>query len=281
MLRTLCATLLLVVSATWAQSLDALETLGTTYVSLNDVAQRLGYSTNRSGNSLTVRAGAGVVVVFADSPDILFKPSDSAEALERSDQSLALPVLRQKGEWFAPEQLFELLKFDVSKHSLTTQDGRTFALDFPPEPFYVASDRYDLVELGNGVTGLTYYVPGSTGPETLSLLVADLSLLSLALPEQQRSLDGVLAKLRDQKPLYFTLTALAGAQWSPNFTVAQGGQREILQAPFRVQVLDGAEGTVSPEKPVSGLILLPDWVNVRQPLELTWSDITARVQFRR
>ena len=236
---------------------------------------------SRSGNSFTVRAQAGVVVVFENSPDILFKPSDSAEALERSDQSLALPVIQQEGEWFAPGQLLELLDFEVSEGSLTTQDGRSFSLRFPPEPFYTASDRYEVLELANGVPALAFYVPGSVGPETLSLLITDLSLLSLALPEQQRDLDSAMAKFRDQKPLYFTLTALAQASWQTGFTVAQGGRREFLQAPFRVQILTGAEGVVGPETPVSGLILLPDWVNVREPLELTWSDISARVQFRR
>ena len=273
--------LLFLVQVVWGQSLNALSTLGTTYVSLNDVAQQLGYSTNRSGNSFTVRAQAGVVVVFENSPDILFKRSDSAEALERSDQNLALPVIRQNGEWFAPEQLLDLMGFDLSDNALTTQDGRSFRLSFPPEPFYVASDRYEVLELGNGVPGLSFYAPGAAGAETLSLLVTDLSLLSLALPEQQGALDGVMSKFRDQKPLYFTLTALAPSSWQTSFTVAQGGRRELLQAPFRVQLLAGAEGSVGPEAPVSGLILLPDWVNLREPLELTWADISARVQFRR
>lgn len=263
------------------QNVAARDLAGVVYISVNDLADRLGYSLSGVVGSLTIRARAGVVVLFEDSPDILFKPSSSTEPLERSDQSLAAPVFKMEDTWFAPAELFELLGFEVSDKSVTAPQGRTFTLVFPPPAINSLSESSRLVELGNGVIGLSFYLPGDAGPETISVLVVDLGLLALALPAEQRSLDAAMTKFKEDKPLYFVATALTAATWQPNFTVAQGGRSAELRYPFGVNILAGDAATLQPEAPVSGLILLPGWVNLRQPLSLSWAGVTATVQFRR
>lgn len=264
-----------------AQSVAARDVGGVLYVSVDDLASRLGYSLSGGESSLTLRAAAGVVVLFENSPDILFKPKNSAEALERSDQSLAAPVLKTSEVWFAPAELLELLGFRVTAESVTAPGGRTFALTFPPPAVTQTTQRSELVDLGNGVTGLSFYLSGSAGPETVSVLVVDLGLLGLALPAEQRGLDAAAAKFKDAKPLYFVATTLAAASWQPLFTVTQGGRSAEVRYPFGVNVLAGNADTLTPDAPVSGLVLLPVWVNLRQPVTLSLAGATATVQFRR
>lgn len=258
---------------------------GVLYVSVDDLASRLGYSLSGGESSLTLRAATGVVVLFEDSPDILFKPKNSAETLERSDQSLAAPVVKMGEVWFAPVELLELLGFTVTAESVTAPGGRTFPLTLPSPAVVQTSQRSELVDLGNGVTGLSFYLPGDAGPETVSVLVVDLGLLGLALPAEQRGLDAAAAKFKDAKPLYFVATALAAASWQPVFTVTQGGRSAEVRSPFSVNVLAGAADTLTPDAPVSGLILLPAWVNLRQPVTLSLvgglDEVAATVQFRR
>ena len=269
------------VGTAFSQGLAAQDVGGVVYVALEEVASHSGYSLSGGEGSLTLRAAAGVVVVFADSPDILFKPKNSAAALERSDQSLAAPVLKTGEAWLAPLELLELLGFTVTNKSVTTPEGRTFILNFSVPDVAQTSQRGELVDLGNGVTGVSFYLPGVAGPETVSVLVLDLSLLALVFPQQQRSLDAVAAKFKNAKPLYFVATTLGAAEWQPVFTVTQAGRSAEVRYPFGVSVLAGDAGTLTPDTPVSGLVLLPAWVNLRQPLTLRLAGVSATVQFRR
>ena len=264
-----------------AQGVAARDSGGVLYVSVDDLASRLGYSLSGGEGSLTLRAAAGVVVLFEDSPDILFKPKNSAEALERSDQSLAAPVFKSGAVWFAPAELLELLGFTVVDTQVTAPGGRTFALDLQVPAVTQTTQCSELVDLGNGVTGVSFYLPGDAGPETVSVLVVDLGLLGLAVPAEQRGLDAAAAKFKDAKPLYFVATALGTASWGPVFTVTQGGRSAELRAPFGVNLLAGDATTLTPDTPVSGLVLLPAWVNLRQPLSLSLAGAAATVQFRR
>ena len=274
------AGLLALWSASWAtaQPVSAQRDAGRVYLSLGEVALRLGYSTTRAGNSLTVRTPEGVLVVFAGSPDILYRRSGSAETLERSEQNLSAPVRLSGEAWYAPEDLFRLLGGEVSATDLKLAE-RSFPLRFRQSAAVQAGARAALSQIGQA-PALSFYAPGEAGDETVSVLILDLGLLSLALPEQQRDLDNLMTKFRDEKPLYFVLTSLADTAWSAEFTVTQSGRSEPLRAPFGVRVLEGSAERVAPDAPVSGLLLLPGWVNVRRELELSWSGASAAVQFR-
>ena len=272
--------LFLALSLTAAQSVSARRELGALYVSLSDVAQELSYSVTDSGNSLTLRTPGGVLTLFNNSPDLDWTPAADNPGGE-GVLSLSAPSFKVGDEWFAPLDVLDLLNISPGSSALTLPDGRSLSLDIPDTPQTRASANTALIDLGNGVTGLSFYKAGPAGKETLSLLVMDLGLMPLAFPEQQRELDRVMTALGTGKPLYFILTALSSSSWDASFRIDQGGRVVEYSHPQGVSILEGDPQRVAPGSPVSGVLLLPDWINLRRPLTVTWSGVTATVQYRR
>jgi hypothetical protein len=255
----------------FAQTVSARRDAGVLYVSLSDVAKQLGYSVSEAAGSLTIRFENTVVTFFASSPDI---------TVNGSDDTLSSSVFKS-GEWFAPDDALSFLKVALEGESLILPDGHSVALEFPASRATFDSSKWEEVDLGNSVTGLSFYAAGSAGEETVSVLLLDLGLMALAFPEQRKDFDAVLSKFTKGKPIYFLVTALADSTWESSFTIEQQGRVLQNQAPGSLSLLEGDANTVTPSTPVSGVLLLPDWVNLRQPLNITWSGMTARVQFRR
>jgi hypothetical protein len=268
--RVLLMTLLVGVQCVLAQTISAKREAGVLYISLSDVAKQLGYSVSEGSGSLTIRFGDTVLTFFAGSPDI---------TLNGSDDTLSSSVSKS-GDWFAPDDALSFLNVALEGDSLVLPDGHRVALDFPAARASFGSSRWEQVDLGNSVTGVSFYMSGSTGEETVSILMLDLKLLALAFPDQQKALDAVSSKFMKGKPIYFLVTALAPSAWESSFTLEQQG-RVLQYGGSSVSLLEGDPTTVSPEVPVSGVLVLPDWVNLRQPITVTWSGITASVQFRR
>jgi hypothetical protein len=269
---------ILLCSSALAQGVSARRVAGALYISVSDVAARLGYSVSESVGSFTVRFDTTVLTLFADSPDITV---NGAEDTLSSSVFQDNPISENKKEWFAPEDSLSFLKVTLTGTTLTFPDGQMATLEFPASPTMFSSSRSLLVDLGNSVTGLTFYAAGSAGEETVSVLLLDLGLMALAFPEQQKSLDAVSSKFSTGKPIYFIVTALAPSPWQSSFTIEQQGRVLQYQAGSSLSILEGDASTVTPEAPVSGVLVLPDWVNLRQPVTVTWSGITASVQFRR
>lgn len=263
----------------FTQSVPALLLAQETYLSLSDVARLMNYNISESADSLTLQADTGVLVVFDKSPDALWKPNNSQTALEESDLTLSAPIRKQDGRWYAPEQLFELFDMQLSGYNLVLPNGQQASLSFPQAPA-VSSLHFAKVELGNSVFGLGLYVSGSVGPETLSMLIVDVGLLALARPEQQRNLDNFMNRLERGRPLYFVLTSLAESPWETSVRITQQGRSVDIRYPFELSILSGQPGLVSPQQPVSGVLLLPEWVNLRQSLSVEWSGVRASFQFR-
>jgi hypothetical protein len=259
-------------SAALAQGVSARRVAGALYISVSDVATRLGYSVSESAGSFTVRFDTTVLTLFADSPDI---------TMNGAEDTLSSSVFQDKKDWFAPEDSLSFLKVTLTGTTLTFPDGQMATLEFPASPTTFSSSRSLVVDLGNSVTGLTFYAVGSAGDETVSVLLLDLGLMALAFPEQQKALDAISSKFSTGKPIYFIVTALAPSPWQSSFTLEQQGRVLQYQAGSSLSILEGDASTVTPEAPVSGVLVLPDWVNLRQPVTVTWSGITASVQFRR
>jgi hypothetical protein len=254
-----------------AQTISARRDAGVLYVSLSDVAKQLGYSVSEGSGSLTVRFANTILTVFDDSPDI---------TLNGSDDTLSSSVFK-RGDWFAPDDALSFLNVSLEGETLILPDGHSVALEFPATRATFGSSMWEQVELGNSVTGLSFYKEGNAGDETVSVLMLDLKLLALAFPEQQKALDEVSGKFTKGKPIYFLVTALADSLWESSFTLEQDGKVLQYQAPSSLSLLEGDPNTVTPSTPVSGVLVLPDWVNLREPINVTWSGITASVQFRR
>jgi hypothetical protein len=264
--------LLLLSSLASAQGVSARRVAGTLYVSLSDVATRLGYSVSESAGSFTVRFDNTVLTVFANSPDI---------TLNGEENTLSSPAFQEKNEWFAPDDSLSFLNVTLTGTSLSFPDGKMVTLEFPTSSTTFSSPRSDSIELGNSVTGLAFYASGSAGEETVSVLMLDLGLMALAFPDQQKAFDAVSSKFTQGKPIYFIVTALADSPWQSSFTIEQQGRVLQYQAGSSLSLLEGDPNTVTPNTPVSGVLVLPDWVNLRQPVRVTWLGITASVQFRR
>ncbi|MGL4611836.1 MAG: hypothetical protein ACRCYY_19520 [Trueperaceae bacterium] len=255
-----------------AQTISAQREAGVLYVSLSDVAKQLGYTVTEASGSLTIRFTGTVLTVFANSPDITFNGLDD---------TLSSSVFTRSGDWFAPDDALSFLGVALENESLVLPNGYTSSLEFPKTRTTFGSSRWSQVDLGNSVTGVSFFMPGSAGDETVSILMLDFKLLALVFPDQQKALDAVSSKFTKGKPIYFLVTALADASWESSFTLEQDGKVLQYQSPGSLSLLEGDPTTVTLSTPVSGVLVLPDWVDLRSPITVTWSGITASVQFRR
>lgn len=270
-----CALGLALLAFAWAQAVTASREAGILYLAWSELAARLGYSTSGSEASLVVRTPGGILTVFAGSSEVLWSAPGQGEA----ELSLAAPVVQREGRWWVPEDLLATLELTVSEGALTTRDGRRLPLETLAAAPSAAAETA-LVDLGNRVTGLAFYAPGAAGPDTLSLLVLDAGLLALVRPEAQAALDAAEARFGDAHLLYFVVTALAEAGWTPQFVLEQSSARLELNYPFAVSLFSGDPARVTPEAPVSGVIVLPPSVNLRAPLTLVWQGLSGEVRFR-
>jgi hypothetical protein len=268
-----CLTFLLFVcSLASAQNISARRVAGALYVSLTDVTTKLGYSVSGSANSFTIRFDNTVLILFEKSPDI---------TINGEEDTLSSSAFQERGEWFAPDDALSFLNVTLNGATVAFPNGQTATLEYPNSPGTIASAHTATIDLGNSVTGIAFYASGSAGDETVSVLMLDLKLLALAFPEQQKEFDAVASKFTKGKPIYFLVTALADSTWQSSFTIEQAGRVLQYQAPNSLSLLEGDPNTVTPNTPASGVLVLPDWVKLSQPVTVTWSGITASVQFRR
>ena len=259
------------------QGIPALSLSGTSYFSLSDLALMLGYSTTEAGGSLTVRAAGGVLTAFDRSPEVLWRAADRSQ---EDELSLLAPVIVREGRWFAPADLAPVLGVAISADRVILPEGRELLLDYPPATTLAAADRFELVDLGNRARGLRFFADGLAGPDTVSLLIADLGLLALAFPGQQPELDAFMSELGAEKPLALVVTSVTESNWDPSVTFIQGERRLEARFPFRLRLLEGEAGRVGPEAPATAVVLLPVEFNLREPLTVTWSGASATVTFR-
>ncbi len=275
MKRVLFTLFLLLYSFSQAQSVSAIKRAEETFPSLEEVARAAGYSSSASANGLTVRTPAGILTVFVGSPDVLWQ---SAQGRRQEDNaSLSAPVAQG---WYAPPDAFALLNIKVTEERVTLPDGKTLRVRVRTLSSPRQSNRSEAVSLGRGVSGLMLYGWGPARAET-SLLLVDAGLLSLALPNERLALDDFLDEVEGYRPLYFVVTSLAPTSWQADVTFSQGGQRFTAKAPFNLSILEGDAGQLSPDAPVSGVILLPQWVSLREPLAVSWMGAAGNFQFRR
>jgi hypothetical protein len=272
---------LLFAGIAWAD-VPGLKLAGVTYVSLSETAKLLGYSTTDAGSSFTVRSPRGVLVVFADSPDALWTPANGAgNDTGNGEVSFSAPVVKEKGGWYVPTDALELLGVRLQDGTLLLPNGRKVGLNLPQAPPQETGNHSQVVPLGHSVYGLALFTSSSAGPDTVSLLLLDASLLGLAFPDKQNSFDSFMAKVKSGHPLYFVLTAAAESPWDTSPVFSQNGRSFTARYPFTLSVLQGSVKQVSPQAPVSGVVLLPKRVNLRQSLTVQWADAKASFQFRK
>lgn len=254
----------------------AVRASGRVLVDLEALARRYGWSSTEQAGTLTLRTEAGILTLFSASPDALWQPTGNDAPVT---VPLSMPPRVLGGAWHVPDDVLDLLGV-ARPHGAVAVPGGTAPLVFPPEP--AAGEGYEVVDLGFGVVGVRFYQAGPAGQETLSMLVADLALLALALPDQQDLLDDILTQgpMATDHPFLVTVTALEPVTWDPSLTFSQRDLRFEARHPFRFQLVEGEAVTVAPDHPVVGVALLPPRFDLEAPLRIRWGDVEAEVTFR-
>lgn len=248
-----------------------------TLVEARAVARRLGLLLSEGAGVLTLRSPAGILTLFETSPDVVWKSASAAAAVERS---LSGPVVHREGGWWLPSDALSFFGIDMVAGVLRGEDGTAVALAFPPAGPELHHGG-ELVDLGSGVPGLRLYAPGTAGPATRSLLLADATLLGLALPEHRERFDQLVARVGSDHALILVVTALESGPWQAEVGFSQGDLRVEARHPFRLRLLSGDPASVGPRAPVLGVVLLPESFNLRAPIEVTWGHASAVIRFRR
>lgn len=249
---------------------------GRVVVDLVTLVRRYGWSTSDAGTSLTIRTDTGILTVFDGSPDALWQVAGSRDP---ATVPLSTPPRSTPSAWWVPEDLLQLLEIETTESSVAVPGG--FApLAFPPQA--QAGAGFEIAPLGSGMVGLRFYGAGPTGPDTISLMLSDLTLLALVVPAQRELLDRVLSEdpLATEHPLLVTVTAVASSTWETSLVFEQGDLRFEAKHPFRFQLVSGSPDRVTPAEPVVGVVLLPARFSLERPLTVNWQGVAGEVTFR-
>lgn len=276
-LVTICV-YVLSLSIAGAQQVMGWQEGGFNYLALEDIARLEGYPVSQDATSLSVQSPDGVLVVFAGSPDVSWRPVSGRGG---GDIGLSVPVIARNGTWYVPPDAVELLGVTVLGNSVQLTDGKQVGVDYrSSNTLQTRVGRSEQVDLGNSVSAVALYAPGGAGEDSVSILLADMGMLSLAFPEQRREFDGILNQFTDARPLFFSVTAVAASPWQSEVTFQQQGRRFIATNPDTLVILSGDSNRVSPEQPVTGVILLPTAFDLRRPMNVRWQDASTAMQFR-
>lgn len=259
-----------------AEPVPAIRSADRVLIDLASLARRYGWSVSGAADAFTVRTGSGILTLFAASPDALWQPTGAAVPVT---VPLSMPPEATAGAWYAPADALEVIGVAVTGDAVEVPAG-TAPLAFPPQA--AAGAGYEVVDLGHGVRALRVFRPGAAAPDGLSMLIADLALLALALPEHQDVLDRVLmdGPMATDHPLLVTVTALEPVAWEASLVFEQAGLRFEARHPFRFQLVEGDVDRVAPGRPAVGVALVPARFSLEAPLTVRWSDVAAEVTFR-
>lgn len=269
------------------------------YVRAESVARALGDIVTEGEGSLTWRTGAGVLTVFDGSPDATLHPAGGSAR----ELALSAPARRLDDGWYLPLDAYEAIGLRFEGEALRAPDGRAWALAPPPPPAVAPTGgASEVVDLGHGVVALRFYAPAGPLPDdgsadapgapgaaahgagddpAISLLVADLDLLPLVVPDARAAVDGALDGVGEDKPLLLLVTATAPGPWQATLRFAQGERQLEVRYPYRMRLLFGDAARVAPGAPAAALVLLPPWFTLYRPIEVVWQGLQAEVTFRR
>lgn len=277
--------ILATLNPSWAQnpSLGALSLGGQYYVELGEFATSLNYPYSTTSGSFTLRSPQGILIVYSNSPDIDWTPVGGNP--QESSQSMSAPVIRKDAQWFVPSDVYALLGISIDSTGLRLSDGRLFSLRLPSiNSLPQSGGRSEVVELANSVSAISLYSSSLAGTNTISLMLVDLSLLALAYPEQRSLIDnfiGNTSNASNHRLLFFVISALESISWQGDVVFSQGTRRFSAQHPQHISLLSGDSRQVSPDAPITGIILLPKSFDLRSNITILWKGSSANFQFSR
>ena len=252
----------------------------TTYVDVLALARLLGDIAVQGNGSLTWRAAAGVLTMFDGSPDALLQRLHEPAA---QDVSFSAPVVVDDHVWFAPADALTLLGLPVSDGAVMLSDGTRVQLDLPPATVRGGDGSSEVETLDHGLVALRFFAPSRTGSFSggASLMLTDLSLLALVVPEQAAAIETASRSIGQDKGLLIVVTSLEDEPWESTLTFQQGDRRIEVRAPYRLKLITGGTDRVTPAAPVTAVALLPPSFSLYRPITVSWQGMSAGVTFRR
>lgn len=251
------------------QEIPLLTHAGQQLLSLTQLSRNLGQLPSVIGDTVTLRLEVGVLTLFQGSREALWFARGSTEP---DEVTLAAATLHHDGHWWVATELISILGGSINGRALSLPGHARLLLERDANA--ASGSGNDTVLLANNVEALQL----QQGP--VSVLLADLGLLGLAFPEQQMKIDGFLAAQQGARPLYFVLTSSAASDWDGVFTFQQGTV-QFTAGPQQLVILEGDPLTVAPQQPVTGVIMLPATLNLRSPLQVSWTETSGSITFRR
>jgi hypothetical protein len=274
----LVALALLMPAIAAAQEIPARHGLGGLEVEAGSLARQFGLVASQDVSSLTLRAPAGILTLFAGSPDVVWQPRGAVVAEEAS---LSAPVTRTERAWWLPVDALSFVGLRVVGSQVEGPGGLARRLAIQEEERPEAGGAGELVDLGRGVPGLRLFAAGGAGPATQSMLLADAGLLGLVMPEERARFDELVEQAGRDRPLVVIVTSVVDGTWESVVRFAQGEVEAEARHPFRLRLLAGDSAVVGPHSPAVGVILLPEGFNLREPIMVSWGAASASITFRR
>ena len=279
MLRSLSVLIILCLGSAAAQQVASLELYGVRHFSVGDLARGLDTVATRTGSSVVVRTGFGILTLWTAERDYLWLPTGEAVPVEGR---LSVPVTEAGGELWAPLQLLTDVGANISGVVLILPDRTRLVLSGEPAalpaltgPPAAAAGSSQVIDLDNGVRALRMTAGGQ------SVLLVDLGLLGLAYPGQRNDFDSFNAGLDGQRPLYFVLSASEPGPAELSFGIRQSGISSRLDPADGVVIVQGDAATLGPGSSLSGVLLLPAATNLRGTVQVEWQQLTTDMIFRR
>lgn len=257
-------------------AVPALRLQGSFYLDVATMAQLLELSLHSEGDMLILQGRNNSLTLEPNSPDVIWR-----EGSELENISLGAPINRKHGTWYAPPELFYLYEVEFQNAALRFADGSSYPLTpISASGSTVQAGRASIVELGNNVTGLSFYTSSNDLSDGLSLMLVDIALISLADPEQRDAIDAFMADIREGRPLYMIVSSLEPTEWESTLTFNQGTEQFVARYPLAISILSGSDASVSPSNPVIGVVILPQDFNLREPITVGWQGISQLMSFR-
>lgn len=195
----------------------------------------------------------------------------------------AAPVRRIDGAWYLPLDAFEAIGLRVAEEALVGPGGLRLELaPAPAAPTRAVDGRSEVADLGHGVQVLRFFVGDAEGEDPqVSLMLADLDLLPLVLPEDRAAVDAAVDEVGADKPLLLVVSARSAAPWSSPLRFTQGELALEVRYPYRMRLVFGDPARVAPGAPVAALVLLPPAFNLYRPMRVEWQGSSGEITFRR
>ncbi len=247
---------------------------GELYVALNDASQFIGAQTTLSGKSLYIQTAKGILKLTDDSPDVVWQENNQ----ERRRLALARPVYKRFDAWYAPDELLAILGINERNSQLFAANKSTNLLIQTISNTFGGS--WEILQFdANRSSALSFYRVNERGEAQQNLFLMDIDSLKSIFPEQRNHYERFSRNIKEKNVLYFALSSLEASSWQAEFNFQQGSKSFKASYPTEVSLLSGDNQDVSPETPVTGVILLPDEFDLSQDMSISWSNINSVYNF--